>query len=73
MGKKISNKRIKAILGGITFNKKFLDETHTIVDFTFPILTCWNCELDCEQFASVSGKTISLTAKQMRMKNDSIK
>lgn len=64
----MKNKKAKQMMGVQLFKNQFLDDVHTVVEFDFSMLTVWNCELDIEQFASLSKKTVSLTANQLRGK-----
>lgn len=66
MSKKRSNKSVKRMMSAELFKNKFLPECHSVVDFDFPVLTVWNCELSIEQFACLSAKTISLTASELK-------
>jgi hypothetical protein len=64
----MKNKQVKNQMAVQLFKNKFLDDVHSIVEFDFPMLTVWNCELDIEQFCSLSKKKVSLTADQLRGK-----
>jgi hypothetical protein len=64
----MKNKRVKLMMEVQLFKNQFLDEVHSVVEFDFPMLTVWNCELGIEQFCSLSKKKVSLTADQLRGK-----
>lgn len=68
IGDEMKNKNAKRMMGEQLFKNQFLDDVHTVVEFDFPMLTVWNCELDIEQFRSLSKKLVSLTADQLRSK-----
>lgn len=61
----MKNKKAKQMMLNELFNSYFMPfMVHSIDEYHYPYITCWNKVLMREQTARLSRKTVSLTADQ---------
>lgn len=63
----MKNKKAKQMMLNQLFESYFMPSmVHSIYEYHYPYITCWNKILMIQQTAHLSRKTISLTADQYK-------